>query len=80
MKTNKINKMETNPYIIAGDLEGMLNRNQRDILDYFMMNGEKETDVYDLITYCLYIINSFDGKKRLLDAQIIAFCNSAFKS
>ncbi len=45
-----------NPYDVSVELEESLNRNQRDILDYFMMCGDnKDPNIYDLISYMKYI-------------------------
>ena len=45
-----------NPYEQSIQLEESLNRNQRDILDYFMMCGDnQDPNIYDLISYMKYI-------------------------
>jgi hypothetical protein len=45
-----------NPYQESIQLEESLNRNQRDILDFFMMCGDnQDPNIYDLISYMKYI-------------------------
>jgi hypothetical protein len=56
MKVSYQQIADYNPFMISKELEDSLNRNQRDVLDWFMMCGEnKEPTVYDLIDYCRFI-------------------------
>ena len=64
MKVSYQQIADYNPYMISKELEDSLNRNQRDVLDWFMMCGDnKEPTVYDLIDYCRFIIQTNVSKK-----------------
>lgn len=57
--------MENNPYIICGELEESLNRNQRDLLDYYMIELNGAETIEDLISIIQYIKNNYDGQSRM---------------
>jgi hypothetical protein len=45
-----------NPYEVSAELENSLTRNQRDVLDYYMMVYRTEdATIYDLVDFLKYI-------------------------
>ena len=66
--------MKKNPYIQCAEMEESLNRNQRDVLDYFMYNYKDDSfGVSELILTIKYIIKNYDGQNRLSDDEIKIF-------
>jgi hypothetical protein len=70
-----IQEQENNPYIQCGELEDSLNRNQRDVLDYYMMNlkNRAEMDINGLLDTIKWVIQNYDGKVRMSDEEIENF-------
>jgi hypothetical protein len=66
---------EENPYIECGKLEETLNRNQRDVLDYYMikLNKNNEMGVHILLGVIKFILENYDGKIRMSDKEIENF-------
>lgn len=66
--------MKKNPYIQCGEMEDSLNRNQRDVLDYYMFNYRDDSfGVSELILILKYIIENCDGQTRMSDEEIETF-------
>jgi hypothetical protein len=68
-------QMTNNPYMICGELEESLNRNQRDVLDYYMieLDGSEKKGVESLIETIKFILENYDGKVRMSDEDIEKF-------
>ena len=68
-------EIQDNPYLLCGELEGSLNRNQRDLLDYHMMilNGSESGGIESLLQVIQYIIKNYDGKRKMSDKKIKDF-------
>lgn len=55
-------------------MEDSLNRNQRDVLDYYMFNYRDDSfGVFELILILKYIIENYDGQLRMSDDEIKNF-------
>ena len=66
--------MKKNPYIQCAEMEESLNRNQRDVLDYYILNYKDDSfGVSELILTIKYIIKNYDGQTRLSDDEIKMF-------
>jgi hypothetical protein len=70
-----IQEQENNPYTQCGELEASLNRNQRDVLDYYMMNlnNRAEMGINGLLDTIKWVIQNYDGKVRMSDEEIEKF-------
>ena len=72
---NHQEELKNNPYLICGELEESLNRNQRDALDYYMieLNGRDREGINNLLETLRYIIANYDGETRMSLEQLEDF-------
>jgi hypothetical protein len=68
-------EIQDNPYLLCGELEESLNRNQRDLLDYYMivLNLSQSGGIESLLQVIQYIIKNYDGKRKMSDKKIKDF-------
>jgi hypothetical protein len=68
-------QITNNPYMICNELEESLNRNQRDALDYYMieLNGREREGINNLLETLKYIIANYDGETRMSLEQLEDF-------
>jgi hypothetical protein len=68
-------EIQNNPYLLCGELEESLNRNQRDALDYYMieLNGRDREGINNLLETLRYIIANYDGETRMSLEQLEDF-------
>lgn len=66
--------MKNDAHIQLRELEESLNRNQRDVLDYYMYNyNNADNGVFELLLILRYIIKYYDGQTRMSDEEIEQF-------
>ena len=66
--------MKNDAHIQLRELEESLNRNQRDVLDYYMLNYDNDDNtVFELLLILRYIIKFYDGQTRMSDEEIEQF-------